>query len=51
MLKGDPAKAMEGVADVVRGEGKAAEKCDQTLHLLEDWKEVSTGLDIDPEDE
>ncbi|KAJ7086228.1 hypothetical protein C8R44DRAFT_752636 [Mycena epipterygia] len=70
MLKGDPAKAMEAVTDVVRGEGKAAgkpwplflilgdlgvsgvtEKCDQILHLLEDWKEVSTGLDIDPEDE
>ncbi|KAJ7143036.1 hypothetical protein C8R44DRAFT_726320 [Mycena epipterygia] len=70
ILKGDLAKAMEAVADVVRGEGKAAgkpwplflilgdlgvsgvtEKCDQILHQLEDWEEVSTGLDIDPEQE
>ncbi|KAJ7438655.1 hypothetical protein B0H11DRAFT_1829209 [Mycena galericulata] len=70
MLKGDPAKAMEAVVDVVRGEGKAAgrpwplylilgdlgvsgvtEKCDRILHLLDDWRDVSTGLDIDPEDD
>ncbi|KAJ7639917.1 hypothetical protein B0H17DRAFT_1010325 [Mycena rosella] len=69
-LRGDPAKAMEAVTDVVRGEGAAAgkqwplylilgdlgvkgvaEKCDRVLHLLEEWKEVSTGLDIDPEED
>ncbi|KAJ7124628.1 hypothetical protein C8R43DRAFT_1031057 [Mycena crocata] len=67
-LKGDPAKAMEAVTDVVRGEGKAAgrpwplylmlgdlgvsgvtEKCEKILHLMDEWKDVSTGLDIDPE--
>ncbi|KAJ6570507.1 hypothetical protein DFH09DRAFT_1033013 [Mycena vulgaris] len=69
-LRGDPAKAMEALADVVRGEGKAAgkawplylilgdlgvsgvqEKCERVMHLLEEWKEVSTGLDIDPEED
>ncbi|KAJ7445656.1 hypothetical protein FB451DRAFT_1148737 [Mycena latifolia] len=67
-LRGDPAKAMETVVDVVRGEGAAAgkpwplylvlgdvgvsgvtEKCKRVTHLLEEWKELSTGLDIDPE--
>ncbi|KAJ7660293.1 hypothetical protein DFH06DRAFT_1044022 [Mycena polygramma] len=70
MLKGDPAKAMEAVVDVVRGEGKAAgrpwpmffilgdlgvlgvtEKCDQILGLMDEWRDVSTGLDFDPEEE
>ncbi|KAJ7086822.1 hypothetical protein B0H15DRAFT_950334 [Mycena belliarum] len=69
-LRGDPAKAMGAVVDVVRGEGAAAgkawplylvlgdlgvsgvaEKCERVLHLLDEWKEVSTGLDIDPEEE
>ncbi|KAJ7445848.1 hypothetical protein FB451DRAFT_1292337 [Mycena latifolia] len=69
-LRGDPAKAMEAVVNVVRGEGAAAgkpwplylvlgdvgvsgvtEKCQRVMHLLEEWKEVSTGLDIDPEEE
>lgn len=68
MLKGDPAKAMEAVVDVVRGEGKAAgrpwpmylilgdlgvsgvsEKCERMLSLLDDWRDVSTGLDFEPE--
>ncbi|KAJ7086827.1 NAD-P-binding protein [Mycena belliarum] len=68
-LRGDPAKAMAAVVDVVRGEGPAAgkpwplylvlgdlgvsgvaEKCERVLHLLDEWKEVSTGLDIDPEE-
>ncbi|KAJ6557644.1 hypothetical protein B0H19DRAFT_1210449 [Mycena capillaripes] len=70
MLKGDPAKAMEAVVDVVRGEGKAArrpwplylilgdlgvsgvtEKCEQVLGVLDEWRDVSTGLDFDPEEE
>ncbi|KAJ7935921.1 hypothetical protein B0H13DRAFT_1699514 [Mycena leptocephala] len=70
MLKGDPAKAMEAVVDVVRGEGKAAgrpwpmylilgdlgvsgvsEKCERMLSLLDDWRDVSTGLDFEPEAE
>ncbi|KAF8143501.1 hypothetical protein K438DRAFT_2109225 [Mycena galopus ATCC 62051] len=68
-LKGDPAKAMEAVVDVVRGEGKAAgrpwpmylilgdlsvsgvtERCDNILGLLDEWRDVSTGLDFDPEE-
>ncbi|KAF8140890.1 hypothetical protein K438DRAFT_2115996 [Mycena galopus ATCC 62051] len=68
-LKGDPAKAMEAVVDVVRGEGKAAgrprpmylilgdlgvsgvtEKRDKILDLLDEWQDVSTGLDFDPEE-
>ncbi|KAJ7749960.1 hypothetical protein B0H16DRAFT_1550720 [Mycena metata] len=67
VLKGDPAKAMEAVVDVVRGEGKAKgrvwpgllmlgdvgvsgvkEKCEQVLGLLEEWRDVSTGLDFEP---
>ncbi|KAJ7239361.1 hypothetical protein C8J57DRAFT_1372952 [Mycena rebaudengoi] len=66
-LKGDPAKAMEVLTDVVRGEGKAAgrpwplylilgdlgvqgitDKCHRILQVMDDWKDVSTGLDIDP---
>ncbi|KAJ7143050.1 hypothetical protein C8R44DRAFT_761606 [Mycena epipterygia] len=51
--------AMEAVADVVRGEAKAAGKPWPLFLILGDlgvsgvtekiWKEVSTGLDIDPE--
>ncbi|KAJ6609033.1 hypothetical protein B0H10DRAFT_2065674 [Mycena sp. CBHHK59/15] len=67
MVKGDPAKAMEALTDVVRGEGKAAgrpwplylilgdlgvqgvtEKCHRILQVMDDWKDVSTGLDVDP---
>ncbi|KAJ7705431.1 hypothetical protein B0H17DRAFT_1037936 [Mycena rosella] len=66
MIKGDPAKAMEVLTDVVRGEGGAvgrpwplylflgdvavqgiAEKCYRILKVIDDWKEVSTGLDVD----
>ncbi|KAJ7359919.1 hypothetical protein DFH08DRAFT_953013 [Mycena albidolilacea] len=68
-LTGDPAKAMEAVVDVVRGEGKAAgrpwplylvlgdvgvsgvtEKCDTIKNVVERWRDVSTGLDFDPEE-
>ncbi|KAJ7884199.1 hypothetical protein B0H14DRAFT_2339192, partial [Mycena olivaceomarginata] len=70
-VTGDPAKAMEAVVDVVRGEGKAAgrpwslylvlgdvgvsgvtEKCDtiKNVVLVERWRDVSTGLDFDPEE-
>ncbi|KAJ7882636.1 hypothetical protein B0H14DRAFT_3105973 [Mycena olivaceomarginata] len=68
-LTGDPAKAMETVVDVVRGEGKAAgrpwplylvlgdvgvsgvtEKCDTIKNVVERWRDVSTGLDFDPEE-
>ncbi|KAJ7720465.1 hypothetical protein DFH07DRAFT_933087 [Mycena maculata] len=31
------------------GVSGVTEKCDRILHLLEDWKDVSTGLDYDPE--
>ncbi|KAJ6504110.1 hypothetical protein C8R47DRAFT_1038358 [Mycena vitilis] len=63
----DPAKAMEVVTDVVRGEGGAAgrpwplhlflgdiavagitEKCTQVLKVIDDWKDVTTGLDVGP---
>nr|GAT57013.1 NAD(P)-binding protein [Mycena chlorophos] len=66
VIKGDPVKAMKAVADVVRGEGKAAgrpwplylplgdlayagikDKCNQMLRVVEEWKDVSTGLDVD----
>lgn len=68
-VTGDPAKAMEAVVDVVRGEGKAAgrswslylvlgdvgvsgvtEKCDTIKNVVERWRDVSTGLDLDPEE-
>ncbi|KAJ7359963.1 hypothetical protein DFH08DRAFT_953052 [Mycena albidolilacea] len=68
-LTGDPAKAMQAVVDVVRGEGKAAgrpwplylvlgdvgmsgvtEKCDTIKNVVERWRDVSTGLDFDPEE-
>ncbi|KAJ7882629.1 hypothetical protein B0H14DRAFT_2339907, partial [Mycena olivaceomarginata] len=68
-VTGDPAKAMEAVVDVVRGEGKAAgrpwslylvlgdvgvsgvtEKCDTIKNVVERWRDVSTGLDFDPEE-
>lgn len=67
LVKGDPAKAMEVLTDVVRGEGKAAgrpwplylilgdigvqgiaDKCHRMLKVIDDWKDVSTGLDVDP---
>lgn len=67
LVKGDPAKAMEALTDVVRGEGKAAgrpfplflvlgdigvkginEKCETVMKTIEEWKDVSTGLDFDP---
>ncbi|KAJ7678091.1 hypothetical protein DFH06DRAFT_1316878 [Mycena polygramma] len=67
LVKGDPAKAMEVVTDVVRGEGGATgrpwplhlflgdiavagitEKCNQMLKVIDDWKDVTTGLDVDP---
>ncbi|KAJ7472359.1 hypothetical protein B0H11DRAFT_2038722 [Mycena galericulata] len=66
LAKGDPAKAMEVLTDVVRGEGKAAgrpwplylilgdigvqgiaDKCHRILRVIDDWRDVSTGLDID----
>ncbi|KAJ7040672.1 hypothetical protein C8F04DRAFT_995408 [Mycena alexandri] len=66
LFKGDPAKAMEVLTDVVRGEGKAAgrpfplflvlgdvgvqgitEKCETVLKNIEEWKDVSTGLNSD----
>ncbi|KAJ7750384.1 hypothetical protein DFH07DRAFT_941847 [Mycena maculata] len=66
IFKGDPAKAMEVLTDVVRGEGKAAgrpwplylflgdlavqgvaEKCHKILKVIDDWKDVTTGLDVD----
>ncbi|KAF7303814.1 NAD(P)-binding protein [Mycena indigotica] len=65
-IKGDPVKAMEVIADVVRGEGKAAgkpwplylplgdlavsgitDKCNTMLTTVEEWKDVSSGLDMD----
>ncbi|KAJ7176720.1 hypothetical protein C8R46DRAFT_1077146 [Mycena filopes] len=67
LVKGDPAKAMDALTDVVRGEGKAAgrpfplflvlgdigvkgiiEKCETVMKTIEEWKDVSTGLDFDP---
>lgn len=67
LVKGDPAKAMEVLTDVVRGEGKAAgrpwplylvlgdlgvqgiaDKCHTMLKVIDDWKDVSTGLNVDP---
>ncbi|KAJ7768236.1 hypothetical protein B0H16DRAFT_1519052 [Mycena metata] len=66
LVKGDPAKAMEVVTDVVRGEGKAADrpfplflvlgdvgvqgitqKCETVLKNIEEWRDVSTGLNFD----
>jgi hypothetical protein len=66
LVKGDPAKAMEVLTDVVRGEGGAAgrpwplylilgdvgvsgisEKCHQILRVIDDWRDVSTGLNVD----
>ncbi|KAF8140725.1 hypothetical protein K438DRAFT_1692543 [Mycena galopus ATCC 62051] len=66
LAKGDPAKAMEVLTDVVRGEGGAvgrpwplylvlgdlgvagiSEKCHRMLKVIDDWKEVTTGLNVD----
>ncbi|KAJ7054123.1 hypothetical protein C8F01DRAFT_1221463 [Mycena amicta] len=58
VIKGDPVKAMEAVADVGRAwplylalgdlavQG-IADKCSTMLQVIEEWKDVSTGLDID----
>lgn len=67
LVRGDPAKAMEVVTDVVRGEGGAAgrpwplylilgdlgvagitEKCHRMLKVIDDWKDLTTGIDVDP---
>ncbi|KAJ6551335.1 hypothetical protein B0H19DRAFT_950510 [Mycena capillaripes] len=65
LVRGDPAKAMEVLTDVVREEGGAAgrpwplylilgdigvagitEKCHRILKVIDDWKDVTTGLDV-----
>ncbi|KAJ6598424.1 hypothetical protein DFH09DRAFT_1131739 [Mycena vulgaris] len=67
LVRGDPAKAMEVLTDVVRGEGGATgrpwplylflgdvavqgitDKCHSILQVIDDWKDVSTGLNVDP---
>ncbi|KAG6889352.1 hypothetical protein C0992_005580 [Termitomyces sp. T32_za158] len=64
--KGDPAKAMEAVVDIVRGEGIAKgrpwpellilgedaerdvrDKCNKVLKALDEWKDVTHGVNID----
>ncbi|KAG6877945.1 hypothetical protein C0993_001803 [Termitomyces sp. T159_Od127] len=64
--KGDPAKAMEAVIDIVRGEGIAKgrpwpellilgedaerdvrHKCNKVLKALDEWKDVTRGVNLD----
>ncbi|KAJ7086830.1 hypothetical protein B0H15DRAFT_950343 [Mycena belliarum] len=46
---GEGVAAVSGLGDL--GVSGVPEKCERVLHLLDEWKEVSTGLDIDPEEE